>query len=327
MMIKMILADKIINLRKKSGWSQEELAEKLNVSRQSISKWEGATSIPDLNKIIQLSQIFGVTTDYLLKDELEQEVFSGEDVEDTLPRVGLEKATAFLEAKRSTSKLVATGVMLCIYAVVPLLILVGLSEMANAIITESIAEGLGITVLLLMVALAIPLFIRGASQLSDYKIFEKREFELEYGVESIFKEKSISYKAIFYQKLSIGIALCIISVIPLVLSGILETSEPIQILMVGILLLIVGAGVYLIITAGVVKEAYSQILGEGEYSGEYKKGNEKVDRVASVYWPLVTAIYLGYSFITMKWYISWVIWPIAGLVFGALAGVLKSNKK
>ena len=67
----MILADKIIELRKKSGWSQEELAEKMNVSRQSVSKWEGAQSVPDMERILRLSEIFGVSTDYLLKDDLE----------------------------------------------------------------------------------------------------------------------------------------------------------------------------------------------------------------------------------------------------------------
>ena len=67
----MILADKIIDLRKKNGWSQEELAEKLDVSRQSISKWESAQSVPDMARIVKLSQLLGVTTDYLLKDELE----------------------------------------------------------------------------------------------------------------------------------------------------------------------------------------------------------------------------------------------------------------
>ena len=62
----MIFADKLIQLRKKSGWSQEELAEQMGVSRQSISKWEGAQSIPDLEKIIRLAQLFSVSTDYLL---------------------------------------------------------------------------------------------------------------------------------------------------------------------------------------------------------------------------------------------------------------------
>ena len=69
----MIMADKIIELRKKNGWSQEELAEHLGVSRQAVSKWEGALSVPDINKVIAMSSLFGVTTDYLLKDDAEAE--------------------------------------------------------------------------------------------------------------------------------------------------------------------------------------------------------------------------------------------------------------
>ena len=68
----MILADKIIEERKKNGWTQEDLAQKLGVSRQSVSKWESAGAIPDLKKIIQLADLFGVSTDYLLKDEVEK---------------------------------------------------------------------------------------------------------------------------------------------------------------------------------------------------------------------------------------------------------------
>ena len=71
----MILADKIITLRKKAGWSQEELASQLGVTRQSVSKWEGAQSVPDLDKVVLMSRIFGVSTDYLLKDELEEVEF------------------------------------------------------------------------------------------------------------------------------------------------------------------------------------------------------------------------------------------------------------
>ena len=69
----MILADKIVSLRKKAGWSQEDLAENLGVTRQSVSKWEGAQSVPDMDKVVQMSRLFGVTTDFLLKDELSEE--------------------------------------------------------------------------------------------------------------------------------------------------------------------------------------------------------------------------------------------------------------
>ena len=99
----MILADKIIENRKKNGWSQEELADKLGVSRQSVSKWEGAQAVPDMKKILQLSELFGVSTDYLLKDEIEetdivaQEYADFSDNEDIPVKVSVEEAHRFIE--------------------------------------------------------------------------------------------------------------------------------------------------------------------------------------------------------------------------------------
>ena len=65
----MKLSDKITTLRKSNGWSQEDLAEQLNVSRQAISRWENGTALPDANNILQLSKLFNVTTDYLLNED------------------------------------------------------------------------------------------------------------------------------------------------------------------------------------------------------------------------------------------------------------------
>ena len=97
----MIMADKIIENRKKNGWSQEELADKLGVSRQSVSKWESAQSVPDMKRILQLSEVFGVTTDYLLKDDIEaaspMELAPVEgELEDAARSVSVEEANAFL---------------------------------------------------------------------------------------------------------------------------------------------------------------------------------------------------------------------------------------
>ena len=69
----MKLHDKIYELRKKEGLSQEALAEKLGVSRQSVSKWETGEATPEVSKLLSLSKLFGVTTDYLLDDEAEEE--------------------------------------------------------------------------------------------------------------------------------------------------------------------------------------------------------------------------------------------------------------
>lgn len=69
----MTLHEKIYELRKKNGLSQEALAEILGVSRQSVSKWETGEATPEVSKLLSLSKLFGVTTDYLLNDEMEEE--------------------------------------------------------------------------------------------------------------------------------------------------------------------------------------------------------------------------------------------------------------
>lgn len=65
----MTLGERIQNLRKMKGISQDDLADKMGVSRQAVSKWENQQSIPDLDKVILMSDYFGVTTDHLLKGE------------------------------------------------------------------------------------------------------------------------------------------------------------------------------------------------------------------------------------------------------------------
>lgn len=67
-----MLSEKLYKLRKNSGLSQEQLAEQLNVSRQAISKWESGTAVPESEKLITISNYFGVSVDYLLKDEEDQ---------------------------------------------------------------------------------------------------------------------------------------------------------------------------------------------------------------------------------------------------------------
>lgn len=104
----MIFADKLILLRKKAGWSQEELADQMNVTRQSVSKWEGAQSVPDLEKMLRLSELFGVSTDYLLKDEIEEaEHIDSSDDTPSLRCVSMEEANAFLSVKLRTAKTIA----------------------------------------------------------------------------------------------------------------------------------------------------------------------------------------------------------------------------
>ena len=126
----MIFADKLVRLRKKSGMSQEELAERMNVSRQSVSKWESAQSVPDLEKILRLGELFGVTTDYLLKDEIEDEEFVGKDTSECNRKITLAEANEFLELRKKASWRIALATFLNIAAVTQLIIFGGTTTLS-----------------------------------------------------------------------------------------------------------------------------------------------------------------------------------------------------
>ena len=172
----MILGDKILQLRKQNGWSQEELAAQLGVSRQSVSKWESGTSIPDLERILKISQIFGVSTDYLLKDEMEEaseEVkFVIEEEEESLRKVSLEEAGEYLEEIKSYAPKMAAAVAVCILSPIPLILLGGMSEYGKLSINENMAGGIGTAILLLLIACAVGVFISLGIKMEKYEYLE-----------------------------------------------------------------------------------------------------------------------------------------------------------
>ena len=94
-------------------------------------------------------------------------------------------------------------------------------------------------------------------------------------------------------------------------------------LSVGLLLFILAIGVNLLVRVGMVKSSYDTLLQEGEYTKEEKLFKKKTDTFSGVYWCLTTAIYLAWSFWTMSWDITWIVWPVAGVLFAALLGVVK----
>ena len=169
----MILADKIIDLRKKNGWSQEELAELLDVSRQSVSKWESAQSVPDMQRIIRMSEIFGVTTDYLLKDDAELAVVSEPISDSPVRTVGMEEANTFLAVKELNSRRIALGVLLCILSPIVLIVLGGAQELGLVPFTDVQAGGIGLVTLMLLVGCAVALFVTSGLRTSPFEYLEK----------------------------------------------------------------------------------------------------------------------------------------------------------
>ena len=147
--------------------------------------------------------------------------------------------------------------------------------------------------------------------------------ETEYGVSGIVREKKDSYEPIFIRGPAVGVVLCILAVIPTIIAGAMETSDYCCGLSVGLLLFILAIGVNLLVRVGMVKSSYDTLLQEGEYTKEEKLFKKKTDTFSGVYWCLTTAIYLAWSFWTMSWDITWIVWPVAGVLFAALLGVVK----
>lgn len=321
----MILADKIIEERKKLGLSQEELAEKLSVSRQAVSKWESAQSTPDLQKIILMSELFSVSTDYLLKDEMEPERKpSGEfDADRTVRRVSMEEANAFMKTEAEQSKVMAFSVLLCVLCPVLLIFLAGLSESNIAGITETVAAVIGLVQLFVFVTIAVFLFISYAGKTERFDYLKKEPFETAYGVSGLVKEKKEAYKPIYIKYLSMGVGLCILSPVPLIITALINEADVLAVSMTALLLCIVAAGVFMIIRVALVNESYKILLQEGDFRKSEKQKSKSVDAASSIYWCLVTGGYLAWSFITNDWKSTWIVWPVAGVLFVPFITVVK----
>ena len=322
----MILADKIMELRKKNGWSQEELAEKVGVSRQSVSKWESAQAVPDLNKILVLSEVFGVTTDYLLKDEMVEEEYleMQQDVLAEVRHITMEQANEFIGLKQMTAPRIAIGVAMCILSPIMLIVLTSAAEMGmlSIALTEEKAAMIGLIILILLVASAVFLFITSGSKTHDYEFLDIEIIETAYGVNGMVREKQNRYRNIYIRNCALGVCFCILSVVPLFMTLFVSDNDFMACIGVGLLLCMIAVGVYLLVKTGIIWESYEKLLQEGEYSKETKRNKKRNELISSVYWAVVIAVYLGYSLVTFSWDKSWIIWPVAAVLYGALIAVM-----
>ena len=330
----MILAEKIINLRKKNGWSQEELAEKLGVTRQSISKYEGAQSIPDLDKILKLSEIFGVTTDYLIKDELEEEEYAASQMQEnesesdrSVHKVTMEMANEYLQIIDWSAGKTAFATMLCILSPIVLLMLGAMSEMPDYHISENAAAGIGICVLIVLIAIAVTIFILCGMKTKKYEFMEKEDIETAYGVSGMVKEKRDAYHSMYVTQLVIGITCCICSVIPLFGTLAVSESDFYMVSAVCMLLALVAIGTYFIVRCAAKMNAMNQLLEEEDYTRQKKHENKKMSGPVMVYWLIATAIYLAWSFTTNDWDRTWIIWPVVGVLFPAFFAIVNGIRK
>lgn len=190
-------------------------------------------------------------------------------------------------------------------------------------VTEALAAIVGLVFLFGMIAVAVFMFITYGIRESHMEHLEKDNFETEYGVSGMVKERRRAYEEKFTSGIAVGVVLCILSVVPLIVVGVMEAPDYICGLFVALLLVMIAVGVNLIIRVSVVRSSYDVLLQEGEFTKSEKSAKKKLDTFSGVYWCLVTAIYLGWSFWTMRWDFTWIVWPVAGVLYAAVAGIIR----
>ena len=326
----MLLSEKIMSLRKRTGWSQEELAQQLGVSRQSVSKWESMASMPDIQKIMAMSELFGVSTDYLLKDELEElpatsavavadstgtsasggiagadpsAVLGGSSTADNAstsktvaPKlsVSLETATEYLDAIARTSRPTAGAITLFILGPALLVSLATYSEDAlyfDPMHISPDAMGIaGICIMMLFIAAGVGLLILQDMKLAKFKQLKEASLELQYGVEAAVRRRAESTESLRYMQQAAGVCLTILSAIPFLIASYYGTG---LIFALGFFVaaILVSLGVYLLVYSGIIRDGYRVLLQEGDFSHDEKSNKRDSKSAALKYRPIARAYF------------------------------------
>lgn len=358
----MKLAEKIMAMRKQRGWSQEELAQQLSVSRQSVSKWESGASVPDLDKILKMSEIFDVSTDALLKEEMDlnerntvfedlqnermkmeppdrgnfvnnqndtQQQFGEDTRNEEIPthHVSMQEAKDYIEWAKHKAPWIALGTFLCVLSPVWLLLLGGTAEYKVLPITEDMAGGMGIAILLCMVAVAVAIFIIKGTPQERFQFFETQHLIADEEVRAMILEEKQEF-ALLSRKCGVtGVVLSILSVVPMMLMAAFSMPDIYYIYSLGVLLIFVAIATFFFVWSGTIAGSYRILLEEDDYSLKNKQNSGRRTQISRIYWCSVTAIFLAVSFLTNRWDLTWIIWACAGVLCGAVSAIMSLSRR
>ncbi len=285
--------------RKRQNITQEQLAEQMEVSRQTVSKWEAGASYPEMEKLMQLCGIFSCSMDILLRGTAEDSVH--EDTED-------------YDAHMNTfGKRITCGIAV---------ILFGLSVM-QLMTGFRVHEALATAVMLVFVVVGVLIFVVAGMQ-NEY--FRKKHPE----IRPFYSEETIeSFEKKFPVYIAAGVGLILAGVIFIVISELLPVpaggSEDIY---TAVFLFILTVAVPLIVYAGMQKEKYDI----EKYNKENKRepAEEEKGKIIGVWCGCImmaaVILFLVGGFVWEAWKISWVVFPVGGILCGIVSSILSVRK-
>ena len=267
-------------------------------------------------------------------EELAEDLGIQTYVEEEIPpekMLSLDEAKSFLKNTVTRSQLIATGVLLCILSPVPVIFIDGWLT-TNKFITA--ISAFGVFFMFLLIGIGVALFISPGTMKSKWLSITNRTVGIDFQVTDYTKNQFESTRSNHAVCLSIGCMLCILSFTPsIILDAVLPNNFGYA-LSGGFLFIFVAIGVYLIVFTCNRAKGYESLLALNargtignthvpEAAKEIEYTSPAVTTIMSVFWQTVTCIYLCVSFLTFDWEITWIIWPVAGVI----SSILKTNFK
>ena len=239
------------------------------------------------------------------------------------PVLEVDRARAYVEAVHRSQWMPAAGLTLFVLCAAPLLLLIAATGSSRSD-PANWAIAVGISAVLVMVALGTILMIMRDARLKDYEDLDRGEFTLTAPVRAFAQSVWDEHRRSTVAAQAVAIMLWILCALPTILLALLGGENSLAVLYgVCLTLAMVAIGLAVTTRAGWSESASSTLLQEDDEEDEDPaySTNPVVRAIAAVYWPVMAAIYLAWSFLTGDWHISWVLWPVAGVLYAGLSGL------
>lgn len=299
-------SENLQNLRKIKNMSQEQLAEKLEVSRQAVSKWESGNGYPETEKLIAICEIFDCSMDNLVKGKI------------TADATGEKKRYESMQNK--FSKGISLGVGMLLLGTTILLYFIGLSGKPE--VSELLQRQygiIGVTVLLICVLISLPIFITLGISQDDFK---KKNPKLS----NFYSEEEIdSYNKKFIVGIVTGVSLILIGTILLVFLYGMKIVDENGTIPVVVLMAFITIAVPILSYCGIQKDKYDIQKYNENNSEEGKNRNIKAEKICGAIMLTATAVFIGLGFVLNLWKICWITFPIGGILCGIVSTILEKE--
>lgn len=245
------------------------------------------------------------------------------------PPVTLPEAQQLAQARRETGQALGSGVALCVLAAIPLVSVSSLVELGWLTTNEDLAFALALPLTLALVAAGVLVLVRRHQRFVSLSRLTDGKFTRDPIVTAWARRLRLEHEPVRSRALAYAVGLWILAAIPASSAALVGEATGTGSdgawsgFGVALGLVLVAAGLRLFLPTTWASATLATLTEEGhpDDACEASDPDGLTGTVASIYWPLVTAIYLGWSFWTMDWDRTWIVWPVAAALFAAIAAI------